>query len=99
MTEKTATDHPPQRCHRVLQTPVGQVTLVGDGQVLEGLYGVALIYGYAGSMDFGAINEAVGNNAGNPTLLVIGMGMLTVGLLFNFNTAFLRDGMKRVICA
>lgn len=38
MTEKTATDHPPQRCHRVLQTPVGQVTLVGDGQVLEGLY-------------------------------------------------------------
>ncbi len=32
------------------------------------LYGVALIYGYAGSMDFGAINEAVANN-GNHTML------------------------------
>jgi NADH-quinone oxidoreductase subunit N len=46
------------------------------------LYGVALIYGYAGSMDFGAINEAVDNNAGNQALLVIGMGMLAVGVLF-----------------
>jgi NADH-quinone oxidoreductase subunit N len=51
------------------------------------LYGVALIYGYAGSMDFGAINEAVANNAGNQTLLVIGMGMLTVGLLFKVGAA------------
>jgi NADH-quinone oxidoreductase subunit N len=51
------------------------------------LYGVALIYGYAGSMDFGAINEAVSNNAGNQTLLVIGMGMLTVGLLFKVGAA------------
>ena len=31
------------------------------------LYGVALIYGYAGSMDFGAINEAVRNDTGNQT--------------------------------
>src|SRR5205085_7924062 len=44
------------------------------------LYRVALIYGSAGSMDFGTINEAVVNNSGNQTLLVIGMGMLTVGL-------------------
>jgi NADH-quinone oxidoreductase subunit N len=51
------------------------------------LYGVALIYGYAGSMDFGAINEAVTNDAGNQTLLVIGMGMLTVGLLFKVGAA------------
>jgi NADH-quinone oxidoreductase subunit N len=51
------------------------------------LYGVALVYGYAGSMDFGAINEAVSNNAGNQTLLVIGMGMLTVGLLFKVGAA------------
>jgi NADH-quinone oxidoreductase subunit N len=51
------------------------------------LYGVALVYGYAGSMDFGAINEAVANNAGNQTLLVIGMGMLTVGLLFKVGAA------------
>jgi NADH-quinone oxidoreductase subunit N len=51
------------------------------------LYGVALVYGYAGSMDFGAINEAVKNNAGNQTLLVIGMGMLTVGLMFKVGAA------------
>jgi NADH-quinone oxidoreductase subunit N len=51
------------------------------------LYGVALIYGYAGSMDFGAINEAVINNSGNQTLLVLGMGMLAVGLLFKVGAA------------
>ena len=51
------------------------------------LYGVALVYGYAGSMDFAAINEAVTNNAGNQTLLVLGMGMLTVGLLFKVGAA------------
>src|SRR4029079_5518098 len=51
------------------------------------LYGVALVYGYAGSMDFGVINEAVVNNAGNQTLLLIGMGMLAVGLLFKVGAA------------
>jgi NADH-quinone oxidoreductase subunit N len=51
------------------------------------LYGVALVYGYAGSMDFGAINEAVLNSSGNQTLLVLGMGMLTVGLLFKVGAA------------
>ncbi len=51
------------------------------------LYGVALVYGYAGSMDFGVINEAVVNNAGNQTLLDIGMGMLAVGLLFKVGAA------------
>ena len=43
------------------------------------LYGVALIYGYAGSMDLGDINEAVRNDASNQTLLLIGIGMLAVG--------------------
>jgi NADH-quinone oxidoreductase subunit N len=46
------------------------------------LYGVALIYGFAGSMEFADINEAVRNDASNETLLLIGMGMLAVGLLF-----------------
>jgi NADH-quinone oxidoreductase subunit N len=50
------------------------------------LYGVALIYGYAGSMQFANINEAV-VNGGNQTLLVIGMGMLAVGLLFKVGAA------------
>jgi NADH-quinone oxidoreductase subunit N len=46
------------------------------------LYGVALIYGFAGSMQFSEINEAVRNDTENSALLLIGMGMLAVGLLF-----------------
>ena len=46
------------------------------------LYGAALVYGFAGSMDFGRISEAVVNDPGNRTMLLIGMGLLSVGLLF-----------------
>ncbi|MDQ3484389.1 MAG: NADH-quinone oxidoreductase subunit NuoN [Actinomycetota bacterium] len=46
------------------------------------LYGVALIYGFAGSMEFGRISEAVRNDTGNQSLLLIGRGMLAGGLLF-----------------
>ncbi len=46
------------------------------------LYGLALIYGYAGSMDFAAINEAVVNGADNEILLVLGIALLSVGLFF-----------------
>jgi NADH-quinone oxidoreductase subunit N len=51
------------------------------------LYGVALVYGYAGSMEFSAINEAVRNDVGNSSLLLIGIGMLSVGLLFKVGAA------------
>ncbi len=51
------------------------------------LYGVAMIYGYAGSMDFVDINEAVRNDAGNSALLLIGIGMLSVGLFFKVGAA------------
>jgi NADH-quinone oxidoreductase subunit N len=51
------------------------------------LYGVAMVYGYAGSMNFGDINEAVRNDAANQTLLLIGIGMLAVGLLFKIGAA------------
>ncbi|MCW2797838.1 NADH-quinone oxidoreductase subunit NuoN [Nocardioides sp.] len=51
------------------------------------LYGVALIYGFAGSMQFSDINEAVRNDASNQSLLLIGMGMLAVGLLFKVGAA------------
>ena len=51
------------------------------------LYGLALVYGYAGSMEFAAINESVRNDVGNMTLLVIGLGMLSVGLLFKIGAA------------
>ena len=51
------------------------------------LYGLALTYGFAGSMDFGDINEAVRNDASNQTLMLIGLGMLAVGLLFKVGAA------------
>ncbi|MFC5176747.1 NADH-quinone oxidoreductase subunit NuoN [Nocardioides taihuensis] len=51
------------------------------------LYGIALVYGFAGSMEFAAINEAVRNEIGNQTLLLIGMGMMAVGLFFKVGAA------------
>jgi NADH-quinone oxidoreductase subunit N len=51
------------------------------------LYGVALVYGFAGSMEFAAINEAVRNDVGNQALLLTGMGLLSVGLLFKVGAA------------
>ncbi len=51
------------------------------------IYGIALIYGFAGSMEFAAINEAVRNDVGNRSLLLIGMGMLAVGLFFKVGAA------------
>lgn len=46
------------------------------------LYGIALVYGYAGSMRFAQIDAAIRNGDRNQPLLLIGMGMLAVGLLF-----------------
>lgn len=51
------------------------------------LYGIALTYGFAGSMGFAAISEAVRNDVGNQTLLLIGVGLLSVGLLFKVSAA------------
>ncbi|MGH3362013.1 MAG: NADH-quinone oxidoreductase subunit NuoN [Nocardioides sp.] len=51
------------------------------------LYGIALVYGFAGSMEFAAINEAVRNDLGNRNLLLIGIGMLSVGLFFKVGAA------------
>jgi NADH-quinone oxidoreductase subunit N len=51
------------------------------------LYGVALVYGFSGSMDYADIGEAVHNDVGNSTLLLIGLGMLSVGLLFKVGAA------------
>lgn len=51
------------------------------------LYGVALIYGFAGSMQLERIDEAVRNDLGNEALLYLGMGMLAVGLLFKVGAA------------
>ncbi len=46
------------------------------------LYGASLIYGYAGSMGFAEIHEAVSNDTDNPTMLALGTGLLLVGLMF-----------------
>jgi NADH-quinone oxidoreductase subunit N len=51
------------------------------------LYGVALVYGFAGSMQLSEINEAVRNDVANQALLLIGMGMLAVGLMFKVGAA------------
>jgi len=46
------------------------------------MYGVALLYGYAGSVDLGDIFEATGTAGTNDALLFVGLAMLSVGLLF-----------------
>ncbi len=51
------------------------------------LYGLALVYGYSGSMEFSAINEAIRNDVSNQALLLAGMGLLSVGLLFKVGAA------------
>lgn len=51
------------------------------------VYGIALVYGYAGAMTFGEIANAVSSGAGDHALLLGGMGMLAVGLLFKVGAA------------
>ncbi|WP_435770027.1 NADH-quinone oxidoreductase subunit NuoN [Nocardioides sp. SYSU DS0651] len=51
------------------------------------LYGAALVYGYAGSVTFAGINEAVRAGAANHGLLLAGIALLAVGLLFKVGAA------------
>ncbi|MGO4256452.1 NADH-quinone oxidoreductase subunit NuoN [Marmoricola sp. RAF53] len=51
------------------------------------VYGIALVYGYAGSMSFDKIANAVASGSGEQALLLGGMGMLAVGLLFKVGAA------------
>ena len=46
------------------------------------LYGVALIYGYAGSVDLGEVLAATSQTGDSDALLYLGIAMLGVGLLF-----------------
>jgi len=51
------------------------------------LYGIALTYGFAGSMNFGDIAEAVSGRIGGETLLLAGIALLAVGMLFKVSAA------------
>lgn len=46
------------------------------------VYGIALLYGYAGALQLPEIADAVAAGAGNETIALIGVGLLSVGLLF-----------------
>lgn len=46
------------------------------------LYGVALLYGYSGTFSLDGIGDAVVSGGGDPSLALIGTGLLAVGVLF-----------------
>lgn len=46
------------------------------------LYGMALLYGYAGGLSLGAIADAVESGAENSPLALVGVALLSVGVLF-----------------
>jgi NADH-quinone oxidoreductase subunit N len=46
------------------------------------LYGAALLYGFAGSVDLGLIADALAGNPGQGGLVLAGMALLVAGLLF-----------------
>lgn len=51
------------------------------------LYGLALLYGYAGSISFGSIHDAAIAGTHDDTLLFLGLALLAVGLLFKIGAA------------
>ncbi|WP_308201481.1 NADH-quinone oxidoreductase subunit NuoN [Sphaerisporangium perillae] len=51
------------------------------------LYGTALLYGYAGSVDLSAIEKSLSTVGGQDSLLFMGAAMLGVGLLFKIGAA------------
>jgi NADH-quinone oxidoreductase subunit N len=46
------------------------------------LFGIAMVYGYAGRVDFAGINDAVLSSSNSRVLLFAGFAMLAIGLLF-----------------
>ena len=51
------------------------------------IYGIALVYGYAGSMHLGDISQAIGGRIGGQGLLLGGIAMMAVGMLFKIGAA------------
>jgi len=46
------------------------------------LFGIALLYGFAGQISFSAIHAAIQNSTQSPYLLYTGLAMVAIGLLF-----------------
>jgi NADH-quinone oxidoreductase subunit N len=51
------------------------------------IYGIALVYGFAGTMTFAGINNAVAGTNGGQGLLLGGIALMAVGLLFKVGAA------------
>jgi NADH-quinone oxidoreductase subunit N len=51
------------------------------------LYGISMIYGATGALDFGSIRGALVSNAPHPGLLVFGLVFLIIGIAFKFGAA------------
>ncbi|TAK70443.1 MAG: NADH-quinone oxidoreductase subunit NuoN [Actinomycetota bacterium] len=51
------------------------------------LYGSALVYGFAGTIDLGGIADALAAKPGESGLLIAGVALLSVGLLFKVSAA------------
>jgi NADH-quinone oxidoreductase subunit N len=51
------------------------------------LYGLAMIYGYAGSVNLGDIADATGTTGRTDTYLYLGIGLLAVGFFFKIGAA------------
>ncbi|MGI8626813.1 MAG: NADH-quinone oxidoreductase subunit NuoN [Geodermatophilaceae bacterium] len=51
------------------------------------LYGLALIYGYAGTVDLGELREAAARSGTSDALFIAGLALLVVGLLFKAGIA------------
>ena len=51
------------------------------------LYGISMIYGATGSLDFGSIRGAVVSNALSPELLTFGLVFIVIGIAFKFGAA------------
>ncbi len=51
------------------------------------LFGVAFLYGYSGSLSLSAISTATGSTIGQEPLLLIGIALVSVGLLFKIGAA------------
>jgi NADH-quinone oxidoreductase subunit N len=46
------------------------------------LFGIALVYGFAGTVKFGEINAAITTSTNSETLLIGGVALIAIGLLF-----------------